>query len=243
MSPDLEKLIALHEIDQKLIEYQVQIDNLIREAEQIETDYQQIASAFHSTEDDLSAARKRCRELEQELADAQTHHEKYKEDLKKTRNQKQYETALREIDSTAKIISQLEKQILEAMGEVEGLEAELGKFSPDIENKRQAADEAIAQCRMKKAHLEQDLERIRQEHIQLEASVTKPWLDRYHRVAKLRAGQALSEVINGACSACRMTLRPQVFSEVRQGDIIYICDHCSRILFYRPEVKAEAFEA
>jgi predicted nucleic acid-binding Zn-ribbon protein len=42
----------------------------------------------------------------------------------------------------------------------------------------------------------------------------------------------------GRCTACNMALRPQVFSDIRRGDDLIVCDNCNRILFYRPEEEA-----
>jgi predicted nucleic acid-binding Zn-ribbon protein len=44
----------------------------------------------------------------------------------------------------------------------------------------------------------------------------------------------VAEARNGSCSACFMSLRPQVMSEVRLGEEIITCDNCNRILYYVP---------
>jgi uncharacterized protein len=48
---------------------------------------------------------------------------------------------------------------------------------------------------------------------------------------------AIAEVINGRCSACQITLRPQYFQEVRRGDKLLTCENCGRFLFYNPSVQ------
>lgn len=243
MTPDLEKLLALHDLDQKFVESRSKVAALAKDCEKIEADYQEFAAGYLTAKEKVTAAQKRLRQLEEDLAETQQRHEKYTADLMKVRNQKEYGVALHEIDVAKKAIGQFETQILEAMEEAKTLETELSKFSPDIENKRQEADTSIAACREQQAALEAELETYRSKRSEIEAMVTKPWLDRYNRVAKLRAGSAMAEARNGACSACRMTLRPQVWVEVRQGEIIYVCDHCSRILYHRPEAKVETMEA
>ena len=42
---------------------------------------------------------------------------------------------------------------------------------------------------------------------------------------------AVAEVVNSACSACYMQLRPQVVLNVKKGDEIIVCENCSRILY------------
>jgi len=54
----------------------------------------------------------------------------------------------------------------------------------------------------------------------------------YDRMAqRSRDGIAVAEVINGSCSACFMSLRPQILLEVRQGNTIITCESCTRIMY------------
>lgn len=54
-------------------------------------------------------------------------------------------------------------------------------------------------------------------------------------------GIAVAEVVNGSCSACFMSLRPQMQLEVKRGDQIITCENCARILYMSPkESESEA---
>jgi uncharacterized protein len=54
----------------------------------------------------------------------------------------------------------------------------------------------------------------------------------YNRLAqRSRDGIAVAEVTNGSCSACFMSLRPQMQVEVKRGDQIITCESCTRILY------------
>jgi hypothetical protein len=62
----------------------------------------------------------------------------------------------------------------------------------------------------------------------------------YDRLAqRSRDGIAVAEVVNGSCSACYMSLRPQAYLNVKRGDEISLCENCARIL-YVPKREAEA---
>lgn len=64
----------------------------------------------------------------------------------------------------------------------------------------------------------------------------------YNRLAqRSRDGIAVAEVVNGSCSACFMSLRPQMQVEVKRGDQIITCESCTRILFI--PTKQEQSEA
>ncbi|MBK7601731.1 MAG: hypothetical protein IPJ07_25660 [Acidobacteria bacterium] len=52
----------------------------------------------------------------------------------------------------------------------------------------------------------------------------------------MRTGLALAEARNYSCMGCRMTIRPQVFNDIRRAETIITCESCGRILFFRAEV-------
>ncbi len=237
MNQDLELLIALQETDQQLAECQTRTRQFATERARLETEFQAQIAAYTTAQNDLDAARRRLRDLELELAHFQAQVAKYTADLQRVRNQREYETAIREIDTAKKAVAQCESKITETRADITRLEAEVAARAPDIEKRRTEVDAALAANARDEAAYLAEVETIRQRRREMESKLSKVWLTNYTRVAKLRGGQAMAQVVNGACSACRMRLRPQVHSLVRQGIGIHTCDSCGRILFYRPETS------
>ena len=56
----------------------------------------------------------------------------------------------------------------------------------------------------------------------------------YERIRKGRAGVAIAEAVDGRCSKCHITLRPQFLQELKKGDAIMVCESCRRMLYYNP---------
>jgi predicted nucleic acid-binding Zn-ribbon protein len=78
----------------------------------------------------------------------------------------------------------------------------------------------------------------RAERDRLLASLPTPVRKLYDRIsARIRDGVALAEARNGSCSACFMSLRPQVMAEIRRGAEIIQCENCWRILYYAPAAQ------
>ena len=75
----------------------------------------------------------------------------------------------------------------------------------------------------------------------LSSQIPKHLFSTYERMSRLGRGQALAEVRkNGICAACRVRVRPKIFSDVRKGDQLIICENCGRILYYRTETTQSA---
>ena len=87
----------------------------------------------------------------------------------------------------------------------------------------------------------EQLAKARGERDQVFAGLPKALTSLYSRISnKIRDGVAVAEARNRSCTACFMSLRPQVMSEIRRGEEIITCDNCGRILYYIP---ADALQA
>jgi len=69
------------------------------------------------------------------------------------------------------------------------------------------------------------------ERTTIAAAITPKVLSEYERIRKGRAGVAIAEAIDGRCSKCHITLRPQFLQELKRGDAIMVCESCKRMLY------------
>ncbi|MCS6817632.1 MAG: C4-type zinc ribbon domain-containing protein [Blastocatellia bacterium] len=233
MNPELEKLIALQELDLKIRALEEEIATVPTKRAELEREFETFAAEYLEKKSRLETSKRQHRQLEMDLQDAQLRLEKYKNDLMRVRNQTEYAAALREIDMAKKLVSALETQILELLETIETLEREVQERTPEIEAKRQHVDALLAEYATAVERLTEELNRMRQQRERLMQTIRPDLLNRYMRLVELRDGLALAEVRDGSCTACYMTIRPQVYADVRKGEEILTCDHCSRILYYR----------
>jgi uncharacterized protein len=152
---------------------------------------------------------------------------------------------MREMDALQKQIAAFETQLIEKMTAIEEVEKELESRADEInslDGKRSGALNAFdAEVSADKANLESTTKK-REEVF---ATLPKQLAAVYNRLAqRSRDGIAVAEVVNGSCSACFMSLRPQMQVEVKRGDQIITCESCSRILYIMPkEQQSEATTA
>jgi predicted nucleic acid-binding Zn-ribbon protein len=240
VSPELSQLIELQELDLEILRVTERLAKIPAEREQIENEFNQYAAEFLALKNQYDQTLKDRKQLETELADTQQHHEKYQQDKMRVRNEKEYTAVLREIDSSKKLISSLETEILKRMEEIEKLDATLKVLSPDIDRKRDEVDTTLAR-------LDREFEEVGRQSAEFEerrralcALLPRPLFSVYDRMARIKRGQALAEIRDGVCTACRMKVRPKVFSDVRKGDQMITCESCGRILFYRNQAQDSA---
>ncbi len=235
MGPELSQLIELQELDVEMLRITERLSAIPVERDQTENEFKKYAAEFLSLKSRYDQNIEDRKQLESDLTAAQEHHDKYKQDLMRVRNEKEYSTALREIDATKKQIGVLEGEILKRMEELEKLEAELQTATPDVERKRGEVDQILAGFEHETAQADERLVELGQKRAELTARIPRPLLSSYERMSRTRRGQALAEIKNGICVACRVKVRPKIFSDVRKGDQLITCESCGRILYYKPD--------
>lgn len=233
MKAELKQLIALQTADTCIRRLKAELDAVPERRAEIDKEFDQRAFEFKTAESDRDGAREKRAALEAELAETRQKAEHSDRALMASTNEKEYTAAIREADAARKHASQLETQILEQMEGVEGAEKRMGELEPEVAKLRQERDERVAAFDGQVERERRELEECERERARLLSELPKPMGAMYDRISKrIRDGVAVAEAKNGACSACRMSLRPQVMADVRRGEEIITCDNCNRILYY-----------
>ena len=240
MKAELEKLVALQLSDTKIKHLKKSIETVPKRRVSLEQEFE--ARAFEIRElqknrDEANAERMR---LETELAAANTSLERADRNLKQSQNQKQYEAAVREKGTLEKQISDFETKLLENSEAVETAEKALAERADEINSIETERAESLKKFEKEteKERKELDAEQKRRET--LFADLPKNLASIYNRlVTRIRDGVAVAEVRNGACSACHMSLRPQMLVDIKVGTQIKTCESCNRILYVAPTETAQ----
>ncbi len=233
MKPELRQLIALQNADTCIRRLKAELEAVPERRAEIDKEFDQRAFEFKTAESQRDGARERRATLETELAEARQKAEHADKALMASTNSKEYEAAIREADAARKHASQLETQILEQMEAVDGAEKRMGELEPEVSKLRAERDERVAAFEQQVGRERQELEDCQRERERLLSELPKQWAAMFDRISKrIRDGVAVAEAKNGACTACRMALRPQVMADVRRGEEIITCDNCNRILYY-----------
>ncbi len=233
MKAELELLIALQNVDMGIRRLQSELESIPRRRAEIESEFDQRAFEFKALQQSGETARETRGTLDRELAEQRTRMEKAERDLMASNNAKVYEAAIRERDAAKKHIGELETKVLEQMEAAETAEKTLAEREPEFARLRAEHEERLRAFEEQTHSWSEEVESRRRERERMFTSLPPGIKAIYQRiVARIRNGVALAEARNGACTACRMTLRPQLMSQIRRGDEVIICDNCNRILYY-----------
>ncbi len=236
MKSELEKLIELQKTDTNIRELKKSIESAEERRAGLEQEFEQHASSIREIQAKRDEAQAARADLEKQIAENKTYIERADRNLKNSQNQKEYETAMRETDALNKQVSALETKALEKMTEIEEVEKVLDERRDEINSLEANRDAALKKfdAELNKNKKEYEVETKKRQ----EVFVTLPtrMASVYNRLAqRSRDGIAVAEVVNGSCSACFMSLRPQMQVEMKTSDQIITCESCTRILYLNPE--------
>ncbi len=236
MKAELEKLIALQNLDTSIRKLEKELEAIPERRAEIEGEFDRRAVDIRALESRRDEAKHNRTRLENEVVEQRTRAERAERNLMSSKKQDEYTAAIREADAARKQISALETQILEQMENFEQAEAALHERADEIatlNSDREARLKAFDDETKSQSEL---LAKQRIEREQVFANLPQSMSGMYSRIrARIRDGVAVAEARNRSCTACFMSLRPQVMSEIRRGDQVLTCDNCGRILYFVSE--------
>jgi hypothetical protein len=232
-------VIRLQEIDNRLAELAREITALPKHIAEIE---KKLVSHERKLDADRAALTANQKERKNSEGDIQTQEQKIsklKDQMLQAKTNDQYRAFQNEIDFCQKEIRRLEDRILELMGESEPLDKNVKAAEVALKTEKIQVEAEKQQTRDQTVVTEKASAELQQERSEIASQISTNTMKLYERVRKGRRGIAVAEVVDGRCSECHMSIRPQFFQDLRRGEQIMSCESCQRILFYNPPQAIE----
>ena len=241
MKAELQKLIALQNLDTTIRKLEKSQQATPERRAEIEKEFDQRAFEIRALETRRDEAKHTRARLENEVVEQRGRVERAERNLMSSKKPDEYTAAIREADAARKQISALETQILEQMEQLEQADASLKERADEIASLKTDREARLKAFDEETSTIAERLVTARKEREEVFANLPKAMSALYSRIgARIRDGVAVAEARNRSCSACFMSLRPQVMAEVRRGEEIITCDNCGRILFVAPAEPVQA---
>jgi hypothetical protein len=220
----------------------LKIDGILGEKqallERIATLDQQVAAAASTLADkqgEQTSLEEERKSLEEGLATETENIKRSEGHLREIKTQKEYQAVSKEIATAKKLIGELEEQILQKIGQIDGIREEAVGLETNLQELQRNVASQAEEFQVQVARLDAEIageNATREATVKgLPASVVK----RYTMLREQRRGVAVVEAKDGCCLGCNMNIPPQMYNTLFRGTELITCPHCQRVLILRQE--------
>jgi len=231
MIEDLKQLLRVQELDVEIRDLVKRRADAVGELEAIRKEVENDEKAIEEEKNRLMGSRVHIKELELEIADKKNHIDKYREQLFKVKNNKEYTALLHEVSKLEGDIRILEDRMLEYMEEAEVEDKTLDGVRSELEGARVKYQELEVKSGELMQRLGKEIAEKENEKAKEVSRLDPELYEEYKRIFSRKPDLAVVKVVNDTCGGCNMELRAQVVNDIHRGEVISRCESCGRFIY------------
>jgi len=239
----LQALLDLQAVDVRLHEVRARLAALPKKTAEVDA---RVAAAKAALEQSKASQLNTIKERKKYELDVEQWKErvrKYRDQTSQVKTNEAYKALQHEVETAEAEIAKAEDRLLEQMVNAEEYDRRVKASEKDLKEVEDAARGQRAKIDAEKAAAEKEISELDAERGRAVAGIPENLLDHYDRIVRKHNGVALAEVRDSKCGACGMIVRPHVLQEMRRakdGDDLFHCETCTRILYYIEPSETEA---
>jgi predicted nucleic acid-binding Zn-ribbon protein len=228
----LSSLIRLQDCDNRIKEVNTQKREGPLRIQQLRADLTKQEEKFNEVNYKIESLKKERHVIEQDIQDLDNKTEKSNIKLNNIKSNKEYRSALKEIDDLSREKSLREDKLIQIMEEIEDLEKIILKNKDEYEALKkqftldeEAVNQELIELDKKSGLLENQRKTFSRE-------VDQDLLRTYLFLRERKGGQAISSIVGGVCQACHIGIPPQQFNELKKCIALMTCPNCNRVIYW-----------
>jgi len=234
MLEDLKYLVQLQEIDIRIRNQELAQEQYPAEVEKIKEKISNANNALDAAKEKLLKAENDKKNWEEQVVKAHAGLEKSQERLNSIRTNREYDAVHAEIEAQKNIINSAEQRRNNLVAEIETLQKSVAEHQAELERITVENDPHLQELRQKIGAIDSTIAAITKERETIIPKVARHIFRQYDLIrSKRKSARVISTVTNNrTCTVCYKVLEPQLYSEIRKGTKLILCQSCGSIMIW-----------
>ena len=236
MDAGLEHLIRLQKVDEQIAQLLHSIAELPKRLATLEEKLRGHRASVDEAEKAIAAEEARRRRLDSDLKDVQQKVLKYRSQTSSVKTNDEFRALQHEIDFAEAEIRKIDDQQLQIMEKIEALQGSRTAAGAALSEQQALVEQEKTSAQATALEQQTQLTSLRAEREGHRKEIDGAILLTYDRVSASSRKTGLARVQGQRCLACQMYLRPQIWNQVRSGQLL-TCESCARLLYFDPSLE------
>ena len=246
MGPTNLALVKLFRADQELRAAQGRLDAASRSVRVQERRIADSNENLRLLQSQLREQKAKTAEFDLDIKARDIKIEKFRSQQQNASNHKEYQAFLTEINTEKIDKAKLEDQLLKVMEVVEKLQPQITDLTAQIQSDQAKLAQTQQQLGAKLIELQTDVSQRKTVRDDAAKAVSPKVIDTFERLAEKLDGEAMSAIGKPhfrreeyVCTACNMSLVPDVYNRLHSRDELVFCPSCHRLLLIPADLPPE----